>query len=101
MNTGKHLILYQSIWVGDNMEIEFKSVRELFERVTPALKSKVRELKRNNITYINEIDIWNCCKELYWKKSNSLSLASMVNDILNTKTDDFEKYMMSLIKQGD
>ena len=25
----------------------------------------------------------------------------MVNDILNTKTDDFEKYMMSLIKQGD
>lgn len=74
------------------MEIEFKSVRELYDRVTPALKSKVRELKKNNISYINENDIWNCLIELYWKKEKGLVLSEIVDDILNTDNNIFEEY---------
>ena len=81
------------------MEIEFKSVRELYERVTPALKSKVRELKKNNISYINENDIWNCLIELYWKKEKGLVLSEIVDDILNTDNNIFEEYKKEQMKK--
>lgn len=81
------------------MEIEFKSVRELYERVTPALKSKVKELKKNNITYINENDIWNCLIELYWKKEKGLVLSEIVDDILNTDNSILEEYKKEQMKK--
>ncbi len=81
------------------MEIEFKSVRELYERVTPALKSKVKELRKNNITYINENDIWNCLIELYWKKEKGLVLSEIVDDILNTDNSILEEYKKEQMKK--
>ena len=80
---------------------QIKTQSDLYNKLKPALRTKKHEMYLEGFKVVREIDIWNCCKELYWKKSNNLSLASMVNDILNTKTDDYEKYMMSLIKQGD
>ncbi len=80
---------------------QIKTQSDLYNKLKPALRTKKHEMYLEGFKVVREIDIWNCYKELYWKKSNNLSLASMVNDILNTKTDDYEKYMMSIIKQGD
>ena len=38
------------------MDINFTSVEELYKRVYPALRSKVKEFKRNDINYIKEED---------------------------------------------
>lgn len=65
------------------MDIEFSSVKELYERLTPALKTKEQELKRNNINYIKKEDIWNYLKITKWKGANNLLLHQMVDDILN------------------
>ena len=40
------------------MDIEFNNVKELYERLKPALTTKVTELKRNDLDYIKIEDIW-------------------------------------------
>ena len=65
------------------MDIEFSSVKELYDRLTPALKTKEQELKRNNINYIKKEDIWNYLKITKWKGAKNLLLHQMVDDILN------------------
>ena len=81
------------------MEVEFKNIKELYERVTPALKSKVRELRKNKITYIKEVDVWNCLIELYWKNQKGLVLSEVVDDILNTDNSIIEDYMKEQMKK--
>ena len=65
------------------MDIEFNSVKELYERLKPALTTKVTELKRNDLDYIKIEDIWNYLKDSKWSKANNLLLYQMVDDILN------------------
>ena len=65
------------------MDIEFSSVKELYDRLTPALKTKEQELKRNNINYIKKEDIWNYLKIKKWEGAKNLLLHQMVDDILN------------------
>ncbi len=65
------------------MDIEFGSAQELYERLKPALKSKVGELKRSGYDYLNAEDIWNYLKEKKWKNSNNLALYEMVSDIFS------------------
>lgn len=65
------------------MDIEFSSVKELYDRLMPALKTKEQELKRNNINYIKKEDIWNYLKITKWKGARNLLLHQMVDDILN------------------
>ena len=64
----------------DYMDIEFNSLEELYERLTPALKAKVSELKRYDLDYIKEEDIWNYLKDTKWVKANNLLLYQMVDD---------------------
>lgn len=73
--------------------IKFKSLTDLYNRLLPALKSKVNELKRNKIMYINEIDLWNYLKDEKWMLSTDLDLGEMVNDIFNAKVDKIDKYI--------
>lgn len=47
---------------------EFRNLEELYNRIKPALYSKVEELKRNHISYIKEEDIWNYLSSTVWKK---------------------------------
>ena len=56
---------------------------ELYERLIPALNTKVTELKRNDLDYIKQDDIWNYLKDSKWKNANNLLLYQMVDDILN------------------
>ena len=64
------------------MDINFSSVDELKRRLMPALRLRKRELKRDNYQ-ITEEKIWNYFVNNFWKKSIQLSLAQMVDDILN------------------
>ena len=51
--------------------IEFKSAKELYDRVLPALYSKVKELRGLGYKNIYEEDIWNYLVETNWKKKTS------------------------------
>ena len=80
------------------MDIEFNSVAELYERLQPALKSKVAELKREGYSYLTVEDVWNYLKESKWKNSKNLALNEMVSDIFhsdNVLIDDFFKSKIS------
>ena len=57
------------------MDIRFRSLDELKSRLMPALRLRKRELRKQNST-VTEEDIW-----IYF--ASNLSLAKMVNDILN------------------
>lgn len=73
--------------------MEFTSIKELYERLKPALKTKCNELKRINYYYIKEEDIWNYLKEYKWKKTNNLNLFEMVEDILNIDILKLDSYV--------
>lgn len=80
------------------MDINFNSVKELYDRVYPALKSKVKELKKNNVTYIKEIDVWNCLVEKKWKHTKGLLLSTIVDDILNTDNRIIKNFVKEQMK---
>ncbi len=69
-------------------EIKFKSITDLYKRVFPALTTKKVELAKEKIS-ITELELWNYLKNNNWDKANNLSLAEMVNDILNLDIKNF------------
>lgn len=73
--------------------MEFGSVKELYDRLKPALNTKVKELRRINYFYIKEEDIWNYLKEYKWKKTSNLNLFEMVEDILNIDVLKLDSYI--------
>jgi hypothetical protein len=60
------------------MDIEFKNLSELRERVTPALNTKLKELKAKNYNYVTIDDIWDFLIK-NWKKSKNLTLYDIIN----------------------
>ena len=88
------------LWVILMEEVKFHSLNELYKRLLPAIKSKKKDLHKEGLTYIYEEDIWNCCKENCWNNRRNLELCDMVDDILNTPNDIFEKYIKELIGKG-
>lgn len=64
------------------MDINFSSIEELKKRLMPALKLRKRELRKQNY-HLSEEEIWNYFVNNYWRKSIQLSLAKMVDDVLN------------------
>lgn len=82
------------------MDIEFNSIKELYDRLIPALEAKVSELRRNNLDYIKKDDIWNYLKINKWKNANNLLLYQMVDDILNTDNILLDNYVKDEIKKN-
>lgn len=72
---------------------KFSGVNELYKRVLPALFTKVSELKREKIHYINTIDIWQYCVENIWKNKKDLRIYELVDDILNVDALKLELYV--------
>lgn len=68
--------------------VAFKSLEELYNRLTPAINTKITELRRNGYNNIKNIDIWLYCIENNWNKKRDLRIHEMVNDILNI--DEFK-----------
>ena len=75
------------------MDFEFSSKEELYQRVSPALRAKVMELKRLGYPYIKEVDIWNYLIETKWCKGHDLMLSDIVNDILKTNNEKIDSYL--------
>ena len=74
-------------------DIKFNSLEELYNRLLPAMKTKVNELKLVGINFITVDDIWNYLKKYKWSKSRDLTLSECVDDILNTSDSEYKKYM--------
>lgn len=81
------------------MDIEFSNIKELYERLKPALQTKVNELKRNDLDYIKKEDIWNYLKQTKWIKANNLLLYQMVDDILNLDNYEIDEYVKKEIRK--
>lgn len=87
-----------------NDKIEFSSLKELYNRVLPALYSKSKELKRMGFMYVNEKDIWNYLVESSWKDRVNLELYELINDILyadNYKIYDYVMTRLNKLKEKD
>ncbi len=80
------------------MEIEFNSLEELYERLLPALRSKVADLKRDGYNYLTVDDVWNYLKESKWKNSSNLALHEMVSDIFNSENAVIDDYFKDKLK---
>ena len=64
-------------------EVFFTNLKELYERLLPALRNKKDELNKLGYKDIDEMDIWNYLKEKRWKNAYNLFLYQMVDDIFN------------------
>lgn len=83
------------------MENKFNSQIELFNKLKPAIRTKKHELIRNGIKFVKETDIWEYNKEYNWRQATGLTLAGMVNDILNTSDKLYEEYVLKKIKESE
>ena len=83
------------------MDIEFNSLEELYNRLKPALLTKKEEMNRTIYPYIKEEDIWNYLKEIKWKSAIGLTLAEMVDDILNTDEAIIDNYLKTKLNLKD
>jgi len=73
-------------------DIKFSSLNELYNRLLPALNTRVRELIREDLHHIKAEDIWNFLKETKWYNASNLSLHEMADDILCCKKNDIDAY---------
>ena len=80
---------------------DFETLEQVYHRLKPALYTKKVEMQRRGITYIQEQDIWNYLQEVRWKRTSGLTIADMVNDILNTNDYDIESYLKEKLNMQD
>lgn len=81
------------------MELEFKSIVELYERLKPALMVKKREMDRLGYDYIQIEDIWNFFKESKWKTASNLLLYQMTDDIINADCNLIDNYFKQKLNE--
>ena len=72
---------------------EYKSVKELYEALIPALNVKLRMFKDNEFNYLTKDDIWNYLKDNVWVHSVNLTISQMVSDIVNVEGIKIDKYL--------
>lgn len=76
--------------------MKFSTEQELYNRVLPALNSKISELERQSINNITPKDIWKLLKETKWMSAKDLTLADIVSDIINLKIDVIISYYQDI-----
>lgn len=79
--------------------IEFKSAKELYDRVLPALYSKVKEVRNLGFANITEKDIWNYLVSSTWKTKRNLQLHDLINDILYADNYKLNDYVMDKMRK--
>lgn len=79
--------------------LEFSSVKELYNRLKPALYSKRQELLRSKIEFVKEEDIWNYLVKYTWKEKRGLSLHDLTNDILYANIDELTGFVLEKLKE--
>lgn len=81
-------------------EFYFKDINDLYNRLKPALRSKVKELKIRHNLIIKEEDIFKYLADNKWSKSEDLTLYDMVEDILYLDNDKLIDYVANNIKEA-
>ena len=81
------------------MENRITTQNDLYKKLKPVLRTKKHELILNGIRFVKEIDIWNYNKENNWVNAKGLTIAGMVDNILNTSDKDYEKYVLDKINK--
>ena len=81
------------------MDYEFKSLKELYDRITPALRAKCSEFKKIGYEHIKESDIWNYLTSKKWRSSVELTLSEMVNDIFESNGEDISTYIIERVSK--
>lgn len=79
--------------------LEFNSIDELYKRVTPALYSKVCELRRMGLNYVTGRDIWNYLVLTEWKNRNDLLLHELISDILHLDNYTIYEYVLKRLNK--
>lgn len=74
------------------MDLKFNDVQELYELLSPALETKVIQLRRNDYLNISKKDIWDYLKDNKWNDISKLTIREMVNDILNIDNELLNSY---------
>ena len=64
------------------MDIEFQSIKELYERVMPALRVRKRLLLKKGIN-VSEKQIFEYLSKEKWSKGYNITLNDIVSDIIN------------------
>lgn len=70
------------------MDIEFNNIKELYNRVLPALRVKRRLLLKKGIN-VKENEIFEYLAKEKWSKSINLALNEIVSDIINIEESVF------------
>ena len=74
-------------------KITFNSIDELYNRLKPAFRLKLSELKSKKITFVTDKDLWSFLSKTKWSKEENLELCDMVNDILNVNENELINYI--------
>ena len=80
--------------------INIKSQKELFNRVKPALYSKLKEIHNLGFTMVSEKDIWNYLVINNWKNRINLELHEIISDILYADNYMIYEYVMEEMKKN-
>ncbi len=81
------------------MQTDFKNLEELKKRITPALTSKIKELKTNYLK-ITEEDIWTYLKKK-WQHEKNLTLYDIINDIFKLDYETISDYKIKRSMPND
>ncbi len=73
-------------------EEKFMDVNELYKRISPALNTKVSELKRIKIN-VSKRNIWEYCLKNIWSFKKDLRIYEMVDDILNISVEALVSFL--------
>ncbi len=77
--------------------LNFNDINELYDRIKPALNSKVEELHKLRYIYIKGEDIFDFLRINKWVNSSNLCLAQIVDDVLNVDIDKLDKYVQNKV----
>lgn len=80
---------------------EYKSQKELYLALVPALNVKMRIIRNSEYNYIKKEDIWNYLRTNKWCKDINLCISEMVNDIINVEEKIIDKYLKDKLNKEE
>lgn len=80
---------------------EYKSQKELYLALVPALNVKMRIVRNSEYNYIKKEDIWNYLRTNKWCKDINLCISEMVNDIINVEEKIIDKYLKDKLNKEE
>ena len=80
---------------------EYKSQKELYLALVPALNVKMRIIRNSEYNYIKKEDIWNYLRTNKWCKDINLCISEMVNDIINVEERLIDKYLKEKLNKEE